>query len=88
MEKYGYKNISDRDAFQKSSKEGKEVEYGHKDTSHFTEGGFIDFTKQGSWGIPGETRYYVKGFDSLSNAAENVGKAVMKERKPKGFVGW
>lgn len=88
MEKYGYKNISHRDEFQKSAKEERGVNYGPSDNSHFTEGGFIDFTKQGSWGVPGETRYFVKGFDSLSNASNNVSQAVMGERKPKGFVGW
>jgi hypothetical protein len=88
MEKYGYKNISNRDEFQKSTAEDRGINYGPSDNSHFTEGGFIDFSKQGDWGMPGETRYFVKGFDSLSNASDNVSKAVMGERKPSGYVGW
>ena len=88
MEKYGYKNISNRDEFQRSSSETRGVYYGPADKSTTTENGFTDFTKQGSWGIPGETRYFVKGFDALSKASDNASQAVMGERKPKGFVGW
>jgi hypothetical protein len=38
--------------------------------------------------MPGQTRYFVKDIDSLVKAHEFSSKPVMKERKPKGYVGW
>jgi hypothetical protein len=38
--------------------------------------------------MPGQTNYSVKELDSLLNASDNASKEIIKERKPKGYVGW
>ena len=88
MEKYGYRNISSRDEFEKASKNDGKVNYGPVDGKNLTNYNFIDLTKQGSWGMPGQTRYYVKDLDSLIKADSLASKPVLKERDPKGYVGW
>jgi len=88
MEKYGYKNISSRDEFEKASKKDTQIPNNPVDHKHLTNYDFIDITSNGKWGMPGQTRYFVKDIDSLVKAHELSSKPVMKERKPKGYVGW
>jgi hypothetical protein len=88
MEKYGYKNISSRDEFEKASKKDTQIPNKPVEHKHLTNYDFIDITSNGKWGMPGQTRYFVKDIDSLVKAHEFSSKPVMKERKPKGYVGW
>lgn len=88
MQKYGYKNISSRDEFQKASKKEGKFNYGPPEAKHLTTYNFVDFTSQGDFGMPGQTRYFVKTIEDLVKANEKTSKAVTKERKPKGYVGW
>jgi hypothetical protein len=88
MEKYGYKNISSRNEFQKGSKKEGKINYGPAEMKHLTNYDFIDFTSQGSFGMPGETRYSVKTIDDLIKANEKISKQIIKKRNPKGYVGW
>jgi hypothetical protein len=88
MEKYGYKNISSRDEFEKASKKDTQIPNKPVEHKHLTNYDFIDITSNGKWGMPGQTRYFVKDIDSLVKAHEYSSKPVMKERKPKGYVGW
>lgn len=88
MEKYGYKNISSRQEFEKASKNDGKFENKPVDSKHLTNYDFIDWASQGNWGMPGQTRYFVRQFDDLRGAEEKVGKIVTGERKPKGYVAW
>ena len=88
MEKYGYKNISSRDEFEKASKKDTQIPNKPVEHKHLTNYDFIDITSNGKWGMPGQTRYFVKDIDSLVKAHEFSSNPVMKERKPKGYVGW
>jgi len=88
MEKYGYKNISSRDEFEKASKKDTQIPNKPVEHKHLTNYDFIDITSNGKWGMPGQTRYFVKDIDALVKAHEFSSKPVMKERKPKGYVGW
>ena len=88
MEKYGYKNISSRNEFEKASKNDTQIPNNQVETKHLTNYDFIDITSNGKWGMPGQTRYFVKDLDSLIKANEKTSQAVTKERKPKGYVGW
>lgn len=88
MEKYGYKNISSRNEFEKTSSNSKKVNQGPVVANDLTSYGFVDLNKKGNWGMPGETRYFVKNIEDLINASDNVNKPIMRERKPKGYVGW
>jgi len=88
MEKYGYKNISSRDEFEKASKKDTQIPNKPVEHKHLTNYDFIDITSNGKWGMPGQTRYFVKDIDSLVKAHEFSSKPVMKERKPKLYVGW
>ena len=84
MEKYGYKNISSRNEFEKGSK----INFGPVDTKHLSKYDFIDWSSQGNFGMPGQTRYDIKDVNALLGAQENASKLIIKERKPKGYVGW
>lgn len=88
MEKYGYKNISSRNEFEKAAKADGRIQGSTTPEGDLTNYGFVDFNKKGSWGMPGETRYYVKTIEDLVKANDKVSKSVMNERKPKGYVGW
>lgn len=88
MEKYGYRNISSRKEFEKASdNNGKFAPVTHemKNITHYD---FVDWGKQGHWGMPGQTNYSVKELDSLLTASDNASKEIIKERKPKGYVAW
>lgn len=88
MQKYGYKNISSRNEFEKSSKNGGKFNFGPPEMKHLTNYDFVNFTSQGDFGMPGETRYSVKTLDDLIKAGEKSSKPVIKKRNPKGYVGW
>jgi hypothetical protein len=88
MEKYGYKNISSRDEFEKASKKSTQIPNNPVDKKHLTNYNFIDITSNGTWGMPGQTRYSVKDTESLVNAHEKASKSIVKKRSPKGYVGW
>jgi hypothetical protein len=88
MEKYGYKNISSKNEFEKASNNGGRVNQGPVVGNELTTYGFVDLNKKGDWGMPGQTRYYVKNIEDLINASDKMNKPIMGERKPKGYVGW
>jgi len=88
MEKYGYRNISSRNEFEKASKKDGKVNYGPVSGKNLTNYNFIDWSKQGNWGMPGQTRYFVKDLDSLIKADSAASKAITAKRNPKGYVGW
>lgn len=89
MEKYGYKNISSRNEFEKAtSNNGRFNNTGPVQGKELTNYGFVDLNAKGNWGMPGQTRYYVKPIEDLVKANDNVSKTVIAERKPKGFVAW
>lgn len=88
MEKYGYKNISSRNEFEKASKADSQIPNKQVDHKHLTNYDFIDITSNGTWGMPGQTRYFVKDIDSLTKAHEGASKQVTAKRNPKGYVGW
>lgn len=88
MEKYGYKNISSKNEFEKASKKNTGANYSTSAVDNLTTYGFVDLNKKGDWGMPGETRYYVKNIEDLINASDKMNKPIMGERKPKGYVGW
>ena len=72
MEKYGYKNIGQMDEFSQSAdKEGKhDFSYNSKD--HIEYNDFINWGKQNQWGMPGQTRYFIKSVDDLLGAGKKV----------------
>jgi hypothetical protein len=89
MEKYGYKNISSRNEFEKASKNdgrfgGNTPVVGDELTTY----DFVDLKAKGDWGMPGQTRYYVKPIEDLLKANDKMHHPVMAERKPKGYVAW
>lgn len=88
MEKYGYKNISSRNEFEKASRKETQIPNNPVEKKHLTNYDFVNITSNGTWGMPGQTRYFIKDIDSLTNAHENASKAITKERNPKGYVGW
>lgn len=88
MEKYGYKNISNRNEFEKASSKDTQIPNNPVDTKHLTTYNFIDWSSEGNFGMPGQTRYFVKDVDSLVKASDKMHKAIMSERNPKGYVGW
>ena len=88
MEKYGYRNISSRDEFEKASKKGGKINYGPPEKKHLTNYDFIDWGTQGDWGMPGQTRYFVKTIDDLIGASSKASTSIENKRKPKGYVGW
>lgn len=84
MEKHGYKNISSRNEFEK----GFKASFKPIDTKHITKYNFTDWVSQGHFGMPGQTRYFIKELDDLIGASDKMLKPIMKERDPKGYVGW
>jgi len=88
MEKYGYKNISSRNEFEKASKKDGRVDHGPVVGDELTTYDFVDLKKKGDWGMPGQTRYYVKTIDDLIKANDKMSKTISSERKPKGYVAW
>lgn len=88
MEKYGYKNISSRREFEKASKSDGKINVSSPESKNLTNYDFVDWSTQGSWGMPGQTRYFVKEVGDLINANDKMSKPITKERNPKGYVGW
>lgn len=88
MEKYGYKNISSRNEFENATKNGGRFNYGPVQGEELTTYDFVDINKKGNWGMPGQTRYYVKTIDDLIKANEKTSKTIEKKRNPNGYVGW
>lgn len=88
MEKYGYKNISSRREFEKASKSNGKFNISSPQAKNLTNYDFVDWGTQGNWGMPGQTRYFVKEVGDLVNANDKMSKPIMAERKPKGYVGW
>jgi hypothetical protein len=88
MEKYGYKNISSRNEFEKATHNDGRVNHGPVVGDELTTYDFVDLKKKGDWGMPGQTRYYVKNIDDLLKAGDKMSKPIMAERKPKGYVAW
>ena len=88
MEKYGYKNISSRNEFEKASKNDGRVNHGPVVGDELTTYGFVDIKNKGDWGMPGQTWYYVKTVDDLIKANDRMTKTISSERKPKGYVAW
>jgi len=88
MEKYGYKNISSRNEFGKAAKGDGRVNVGPVQGDELTTYDFVDLKKKGDWGMPGQTRHYVKTIDDLIKANDKMSTTIIKERKPKGYVGW
>ena len=72
MKKYGYRNISNRDEISQSADKQGHHDYSNNSGKHVTRYDFINWGDQTSWGIPGQTRYEVKGIDDLLNASQKV----------------
>jgi hypothetical protein len=72
MEKYGYKNISNMDDFQKHSQNNGNHEFPYNSGKHVTHQGFINWGDQNNWGAPGQSRYSVKTVEDLLGAADKV----------------
>ena len=72
MEKYGYKNISNMDDFQKHSENNGVHNFQYNSGNHITHQGFINWGKQNSWGSPGQSSYDIKTVRDLLGAAEKV----------------
>jgi hypothetical protein len=89
MEKYGYKNISSRNEFEKATKNDGRFG-GHTPVvgDELTTYDFVDLKAKGDWGMPGQTRYYVKPIEDLLKANDKMHHPVMAVRKPKGYVAW
>jgi len=75
MEKYGYKNISSRNEFEKHAAESGNHQFSYNSTPHITNYGFINWGEQKDWGVPGQTLYNVKTMDELIKAHEAVSKS-------------
>lgn len=88
MEKYGYKNISSRNEFEKAANKDGRVNHGPVEGDELTTYGFVDLKKKGDWGMPGQTRHYVKTIDDLIKANSKMSKQINNKRKPKGYVAW
>lgn len=88
MEKYGYKNISSRTEFEKASKSNGKFNTPIPQNKNLTIYNFVDWTTQGDWGMPGQTRYFVKDVEDLVKASEKMTKPITGKRKPNGYVGW
>lgn len=88
MEKYGYKNISSRSEFEKASKNDGKFNVITPETKNITNYGFVDWSTQGNFGMPGQTRYNIKTVDDMLNAGSKASEEINNERKPKGYVGW
>ncbi len=88
MEKYGYKNISSRNEFEKASKKDGRFNHGPVEGDELTTYDFVDLKKKGDWGMPGQTRYYVKTIEDLVKANDKMSNAITNQRKPKGYVAW
>lgn len=72
MEKYGYKNISSRDEFEKSASKDGNHDFSYNSGNHITYQGFINWGEQKDWGVPGQTTYTVKTIDDLLGAGDKV----------------
>jgi hypothetical protein len=88
MEKYGYKNISSKNEFEKATKNNGRVNHNPVVGDELTNYDFVDIKKKGDWGMPGQTRYYIKTMEDLIKANEKMSKSIISERKPKGYVAW
>jgi hypothetical protein len=89
MEKYGYKNISSRNEFEKATNNnGRFNDPGPVKGKELTNYDFVDLKSKGHWGMPGQTRHYVKPIEDLLKANDKMNKPVMADRKPKGYVAW
>lgn len=72
MKKYGYKNISGMNDFEKHSQKNGDHEFTYNSGNHITHQGFINWGEQNNWGLPGQTKYKVKELNDLIKAAEKV----------------
>ena len=72
MEKDGYKNISSRSEFEKASNNDGKFDVITPETKNITNYGFVDWSTQGNFGVPGQTKYDVKSIDDLINAGTRV----------------
>ena len=72
MEKYGYKNITSRNEFEKSSENEGHHDFSYNSGKHITHQGFINWGEQKDWGVPGQTVYTVNTVDDLLKANEIV----------------
>ena len=88
MEKYGYKNISSRNEFEKASKRDGRVDDGLVEGEELTIYDFVDLKKKRDWGMPGQTRQYVKTIEDLVKANDKMSKAITNQTKPKAYVAW
>ena len=88
MNKHGYRNISSRAEFEKGSNFNRVFNTGPVEGKYVTRYDFTDWGSQGNWGMPGETRYFIKPLEDLLGASEKMSKPIMKDRKPTGYVGW
>ena len=72
MEKYGYRNISNRDEIkQNTEKLGKHI-FSNNSGKHVTRYDFINWGDQSPCGLPGQTNYDVKSLENLLGASEIV----------------
>ena len=76
------------DASDKIAKASKDALNSFVEGDELTTYGFVDLKKKGDWGMPGQTRHYVKTVDDLINANSKMSKEINNKRKPKGYVAW
>ena len=72
MEKYGYKNISNRNEMEQNAKKFGKHTFSYNSGDYVTNYNFIDWSKQNPCGMPGQTKYYVKTVEELLKANEIV----------------
>ena len=85
IKKYGYNSIEDKKGIQDAAKKDKNAPSEHNPPE---QEGFVKWSDQKDWGLPGETLNNILKFEDFLGKAKDAGKIIQKERKPTKFVGW
>ncbi len=80
MKKYGYRNIEHRNEFQQHSEKLGKHEFSYDSGKFITHYDFIDWGKQQTLGVPGQSHYYIKTLEDLLNANSIVSGIDIKKK--------
>ena len=72
MEKYGYKNISNRNEFVEHTEKMGKYQFSNNSGKYITHYDLINWCNQSHWGIPGQTKNNIKSLEDLLKANEIV----------------